>query len=79
MKKWKFVNHTNLVAQRSLVSWFSVLASESTWYFVLGTMNSCYLILITCPPRRVMLNIERGLENEEVEIREPYEFRSKMQ
>jgi hypothetical protein len=57
--------------------------SESTLYLVLCTWynekKSCYLILATCPPRRVMSNIERRLENEEVEIRKPHESRNTTQ
>jgi hypothetical protein len=58
----------------------SLLASESTSYLLLGTwynevllLDTNYLILFS------MLNAERRLENEEVEIREPYESRNTTQ
>ena len=62
MKKWKFVNHTNLVAQRNesrlpaagrflvsrlLPAYRRPLSLLRTLYFVLCTMKSRYLILIT--------------------------------
>jgi hypothetical protein len=50
-----------------------VLKLLCTWYNELLLLDTNYLILFS------MLNAERRLENEEVEIREPYESRSTTQ
>ena len=63
MKKWKFVGHTNLVFLRNMVSFLGSRLLPSAAGRLLEAPY--YLILGTCPPRRVMSNAERPVKNEE--------------
>ena len=79
MKKWKFVSHTNLVAQRSesrflyLGSCLWVYFVPCTWYLVQWSLATWYWLLDTF---FLMSNIERRMLNEEVGCWTKYEVLS---